>query len=236
MSALPSGMIVQAPALSALDFIDSLANDSIRQWRSSESGVAAAVETLESALQVLGDRKGPREDAARAFLSAERERLAVPLGAFKAWQQTRADLVERLASAQHSARLAQLAHASAEPAEATVARDLLEVEQAKLRAVGRDINAAISAVGCPMPQRGLDEIVEQAKAETLALAGIHKKYPARLAHDALDQGLRAARAGSSGQAAAGRTRAALWVCFEAPGKNPKLAEAFALRHARFEEA
>lgn len=223
---IQSGMVTQMEAPPPHDLIDGLAAEPIRSWRSHAAEVASTIATLEAAIAQLGDRKGDRIEAARAFLAAEIDRLVPPMKAWSDWNSTVAGLCEALSAARQAHGVALRNYHLAAPAQASALRDALEIEHAELRQVQRAIDAAVAAVQFPHAYgRSLDAL-ETARQNTEALSGKPKVHPMRRLHHALDQATRAHTH------RIGKTVALLWACFET---DAALAPAFEARHARYAE-
>jgi hypothetical protein len=190
-----------------------------------ERRVRDAIEVIDGALAKLGARKGARADAARAYLTAQRDRLAAALAV---WESIGEDcdgaafvsVAERVVLAVENCAAAEHAVTSCDELEHLRAlhdaRDAARVER----------NAALKAKAVLLAAARLPALPNlqnftraREQSEQIALAARVKAEPMRALHLALEQGAHAAP-----------DVARLWVCFEQGA-----AELFEARAARYQE-
>ena len=155
----------------------------------------ASLELLDSALAKLGTRTGPREDAARQSLTAQRDRIAASLAHFESVKgdlsgPLAVQLSERIAASRAAVAAAYAAKEHA--TRANVESAILEIEKclAESREIDRDLDAAKAALFPPEFPNVAE--FETARSETEALERMPAKRPsARAMHHVLEAAFRA---------------------------------------------
>ncbi len=191
------------------------------------SVVRASTAQLDEALAALGDRSGDRADAARAWLTAERDRCAGALAALSelcnerggfpgiGFNQLFARYAERLAGVDR----AKSALARSTTATVRQSREALDHAEAFLREfVQGEVAALVERLAWPAPLASTTFDAARSDTETLHTAARDASKPATLLALALEQGRRATV-----------ESALLHVVFERTAPKGVLADAYTMR-------
>lgn len=196
--------------------------------------VRASIVQLDEAITLLGERAGDRADAARAWLTAERDRCARALDALEpltneaggfpgaGFDQLFAEYAARLAGA--SAAKAALARSTT--ATVRLAREQLDLAEARIREFTQgELAELLDRLAWPAPPAAAT--LDAARADTAALHAQARDTdkPATLLALALDQGRKATA-----------EVALLYIVHERPAAKGALATAYDLRAALHAES